>query len=113
MGEKRTLKSYVAGRVDAGLKGEIAKTPPELERKLGTRGLVWVREDGAVCVGDECMVIKRREGTKDLDIDINPSKCGKATAEMFADTIYGTIGKGGSTHFTVKSELEEPEVKHD
>jgi hypothetical protein len=105
MAEKRSLKQNVADRVDAGLKGQIAKTPPEVGNKL-ERGFVWVREDGAVCVGDECMVIKRRPETNDLDIDIQLNKCGKATASMFADAIYSTIGKGGSTHFTVKSDVD-------
>jgi len=70
---------------------------------------VWVREDGALCIGNECMVIKPREGSKDLDIEISPDRCGETVAEIFADTIYKTIGRGGATHFKVKSELERKE----
>ncbi|MBA7695859.1 hypothetical protein ES703_104499 [subsurface metagenome] len=70
---------------------------------------VWVREDGALCIGNECMVIKPREGSHDLDIEITPDRCGQAVAEIFGDTIYKTIGRGGATHFTVKSELEGKE----
>ena len=69
-------------------------------------GAVWVREDGALCVGNECMVIKGRAGSRDLDIEIKPDRCGEAVAEIFADTIYKTIGRGGSTNFKVQSELE-------
>ncbi|MBA7552690.1 hypothetical protein ES705_45260 [subsurface metagenome] len=69
-------------------------------------GAIWVREDGALCIGDECMVIKPREGSRDLDIEISPSRCGQAVADIFADTIYKTIGRGGATHFKVQSELE-------
>lgn len=71
---------------------------------------VWIREDGAICVGNECIVIKPREGSKrDLDIDIKPDMCGAALADKFADTLYKTIGRGGSTHFKIKSELETEE----
>jgi hypothetical protein len=68
---------------------------------------VWVREDGAICIGNECMVIKPREGSRDLDIEIKPDRCGEAIADKFSDTIYKTIGRGGATHFKVESELEK------
>lgn len=67
--------------------------------------LIWVRGDGALCVGDECIVIKQEPGTKNLDIDIAPSKCGEETAEVLLNTILKTIGKGGNTRFTVKSDF--------
>lgn len=71
-------------------------------------GAVWVREDGALCIGNECMVIKRRDdGSRDLDIEIKPDRCGASIAEAFSDTIYKTIGRGGATHFKVQSELED------
>lgn len=67
---------------------------------------VWVREDGAICIGNECMVIKPRADSRDLDIEIKPDRCGESVAEAFADTIYKSIGRGGATHFKVQSELE-------
>jgi hypothetical protein len=72
-------------------------------------GAVWIREDGALCIGNECMVIKRRTDSRDLDIEIKPDRCGEAIANQFADTIYKTIGRGGATHFKVQSELEGKE----
>jgi len=78
-----------------------------LENALESGGApIWIRKDGALCIGNECMVIKPREGSRDLDIEIKPDRCGEAVAEMFADTIYKTIGRGGATHFKVQSELE-------
>ena len=74
-------------------------------------GAVWVREDGALCVGDECMVIKPRAGSRDLDIEIKPDRCGEAVAGQFADVIYKTIGRGGATHFKVQSELESHQLQ--
>jgi len=68
---------------------------------------VWIREDGAICIGAECIVIKPRADSRDLDIEISPDRCGEAVADEFADVIYKTIGRGGATHFKVKSELEK------
>jgi len=74
----------------------------------GGHAPVWVREDGAICIGNECMVIKPRgSDSRDLDIEIKPDRCGEAMADQFADTIYKTIGRGGATHFKVQSELEK------
>ena len=70
-------------------------------------GLVWVRDDGAICVGNECIVIKPEPGTKNLDIEIAPTKCGEATADLLLEHLLKTVGKGGNTRFTVKSELVE------
>jgi hypothetical protein len=78
----------------------------------GRNAPVWIREDGAICVGNECIVIKPREGSKrDLDIEIKPDMCGAALADKFADTLYKTIGRGGSTNFKIKSQLETEETK--
>lgn len=67
---------------------------------------VWVREDGAVCVGNQCIVIKREPGGKNLDVEIKPTQCGEAAADALLDTLLKTVGKGGNTRFTVKSDLQ-------
>jgi len=105
MDKKRGDKSHIINSVAAKLKKPGGEPAPE-----DRSGLVWVREDGAVCVGNECIVIKPEPGTKNLDIEIAPTKCGEATAGMLVEHLIKTVGKGGSTRFTVKSELEE-EVK--
>jgi len=69
--------------------------------------LVWVREDGAICVGDGCIVIKPEPGTKNLDVEVAPTKCGEATADLLMEHLIKTVGKGGNTRFTVKSEFTE------
>lgn len=107
MDKKSTLQSHLAADVAARLEAKDGKSPSKIER-----GGVWTRDDGAICVGNECIVIKRVEGSKDLDIDIAPTKCGETTASMLVDTLLKTIGKGGNTRFTIKSELEvEGDVK--
>ena len=42
-------------------------------------GAVWIREDGALCIGNECMVIKRRADSRDLDIEIKLSPISSLT----------------------------------
>jgi hypothetical protein len=106
MAKESKVKSHITDRVTAKLEGEATSPTPE------DRGsLVWVREDGAICVGDECIVIKRETGTKNLDIDIAPTKCGEATGEMLLEHLLKTVGRGGNTRFTVKSDLVDEESK--
>jgi hypothetical protein len=70
-------------------------------------GSLWIRADGAICVGNECMVIKRAPDGTNLDIEIAPTKCGAATADALLDELIKTVGHGGNTRFTVKSEFRE------
>lgn len=97
-GSKREVDSA------SSLEGQIAKASEE-----HGAGVVWVREDGAICVGAECMVIKPNTEGKELTIEIAPDKCGELTGEALADAIYKTIGRGGTTTFKVKGKIEEGE----
>lgn len=67
---------------------------------------IWIREDGAICVGDECLILK--PNGKDLRIQIKPDKCGEVIARKYLDTLKETIGIGGNTIYEVPSELEHP-----
>jgi len=67
----------------------------------------WVREDGALCYGDECLVFKP-EG-KDLRIIIDDTKCGELAAEAYIGLIDKTIGKGGKTVFEVPAKIDRSE----
>jgi len=68
---------------------------------------LWVRKDGAICFGDECLILKPSDDGKDLDVEIRPDRCGAVYAEALRDTIFDTIGKGGSATFKIKGELKE------
>ena len=71
-----------------------------------------VREDGALCWGDGCLVIKP-EG-KDLRISINESECSQDALEAYRQTVDGTIGHGGKTIYEVPGKIvndEEPKGK--
>lgn len=63
-----------------------------------------VREDGAICWGLDCLVIKP-EG-KDLRITVDGSKCGSAALAAYGDLIEKTIGKGGKTVYEVPAVIK-------
>ena len=56
-------------------------------------GFAWIREDGAVCFGDECATLKPNEQGK-LQLTVKPSKCGEKTGRILLDYLYRTAGKG-------------------
>jgi len=56
-------------------------------------GFAWVREDGAVCFGDECAILKPNEQGK-LQLTVKPSKCGEETGRVLLDYLVKTAGKG-------------------
>lgn len=64
----------------------------------------WVREDGALCWGNECLVVKP-EG-KDLRFTVNEDKCGGLALAAYRELIDKTIGKGGKTIYEVPAEIE-------
>ena len=67
-------------------------------------GFAWIREDGAVCFGDECAVLKPNEQGK-LQLTVKPSKCGEETGRVLLDYLYRTAGKG--VVIEIPSEVEE------
>jgi len=67
-------------------------------------GFAWIREDGAVCFGDECAVLKPTEQGK-LGLTIQPGKCGEETGRVLLDFLIKTAGKG--VQIEIPSEVEE------
>jgi hypothetical protein len=67
-------------------------------------GVAWIREDGAVCFGDECAVLKPTEQGK-LQLTVKPSRCGEATGKVLLDYLVKTAGKG--VVIEIASEVEE------
>jgi len=59
----------------------------------GGRDFVWVREDGAVCFGDECVVVKGKKGGA-LDFVVDPGQCGSAAGKAILDHLLNTAGRG-------------------
>jgi len=80
---KRTMDSA------SSLKDEVGKALGE-----GSSDLVWVREDGAVCFGDECVVISRDKESSDLNLTVKPDRCGALAGEAILDHLIRSAGKG-------------------
>ncbi|MBA7555754.1 hypothetical protein ES705_48438 [subsurface metagenome] len=71
-------------------------------------GFAWIREDGAVCFGDECAVLKPTEQGK-LGLTIKPSRCGEETGKVLLDYLIKTAGKG--VQIEIPSEVDEAETR--
>ena len=59
----------------------------------GRSDFVWVRDDGAVCFGDECVVLKPAENDT-LDLQVKPDRCGREAGPVILEHIIKTAGKG-------------------
>lgn len=59
----------------------------------GRADFVWVRDDGAVCFGDECVVIKPAENNT-LDLQVKPDKCGAEAGAVILEHLIKTAGRG-------------------
>jgi len=67
-------------------------------------GIAWIREDGAICFGDECAVLKVTEQGK-LGLTIRPNKCGEEAGRILLDYLVKTAGKG--VQIEIPSEVGE------
>lgn len=66
--------------------------------------LAWIREDGAICFGDECAVLKPTPEGK-LGLTVKPNKCGEEQGRLLLDYLLKTAGKG--VLIEIPSEVEE------
>lgn len=63
-----------------------------------------LRDDGALCYGDDCLIFKP-EG-KDLRITVDGSRCGSAALEAYGELLERTLGKGGKTIFETPARIQ-------
>jgi hypothetical protein len=56
-------------------------------------GFVRIRDDGAICFGNECVVISPTE-TGRLGLTIKPDACGEQIGAVLVDYLVRTAGKG-------------------
>ena len=73
-------------------------------------GFAWIREDGAVCFGDECAVLKPNEQGK-LQLTVKPTRCGEDTGRVLLDYLVRTAGKGVVIEIPSEVEPEPPGIK--
>ena len=78
-----------------GKKDTSKSIKDEIDEALGTSGTgaVRIREDGAVCFGDNCVIVKpAADGS--LDFDVDPSACGTVAGKKILEHLINTAGKG-------------------
>ena len=61
----------------------------------------WVRDDGALCWGNECVVINP-DKNGNIDVEINRNR--GCDVNRFADAVAKTVAKGGDTVYRVKND---------
>ena len=77
--------SSVKTKADSRQTGDISDAS-------GIQG-AWIREDGAVCFGHECVVIKPEpDGT--LGFEFHPDECGEEAGKAVLEHLIKTAGKG-------------------
>jgi hypothetical protein len=80
--------------------GTPSKTTPSIEDEVkkavgeGRGDFVWVRDDGAVCFGDECVVLKPNKTDNSLDMEVKPDRCGAEAGNVILDHLIRTAGRG-------------------
>jgi len=84
-----------------GVKGQAKETTPK------DRGSsVWIREDGAVCFGNECAVIKPGENDT-LDLEVRPDRCGREVGALLLDYLIRSTGRGVNIKIPPRESLGE------
>ena len=105
MAEK--LRSKGAGdprtKATAGSKAQGSGQPAG-EGSEGDHSGVWIRQDGAFCVGDECIVMQHK--TDRFEITVDPTRCGPAGVDLLKQ-LSEAFAFGLPTHYVVKPTLEE------
>jgi len=61
----------------------------------------WVRDDGALCWGNECVVINP-DKNGDIEVEINRNR--GCDVNRFADAVGKTVAKGGRTNYRVNND---------
>jgi len=77
-------------------KSSSERLKKQAEKALGGvgKGDIWIREsDGAVCIGDECIVLSSRP-SGGINIDVDSGACGSAYREKLVDKLVKGAGKG-------------------
>ena len=87
----------------AGNKAAGSGQPPGEGSEDG-HNAVWVRADGAFCVGDECIVMQHK--TDRFEITVDPTRCGPAGVELLKQ-LSESFAFGLPTHYVVKPTLEQ------
>lgn len=88
-----------------GKRTEQPKASVDSQAKKDTNqtgdGRIWVRDDGAICIENECIVI---QSTKDgaVDFTVDPAKCSCQVGSSLYESILKSALSGKGTRITIK-----------
>jgi hypothetical protein len=68
---------------------------------------VWKREDGAICFGNECIVLEKKPGGE-LNFWVDPSACGAETGKLVLGFLVENLASQKPINIKVKPQ-EGPE----
>jgi len=90
-------------RVDKRQGAAVNRIKEQVREAAGGRepGDFWVRDDGALCWGNECVVLNPNKNGH-VDVEVNRNR--GCDVNGFADALAKTISKGGETHFRIKDD---------
>jgi hypothetical protein len=73
--------------------------------KADGSGRIWVRDDGAICIDNECVVI---ESAKDgaVDFTVDPNKCSCEAGSAIYESILKSALTGKGSRITIKPKEE-------
>jgi len=97
--EKKHKSKRPGKKVSSTLKNQVEKALGP-----GGKGAMWIRDDGAVCFGDECVVFSQRK-SGGIDISIDPTTCGGQFGEALVDKF--TKGVGRDVNLRIKRLAED------
>ena len=72
---------------------------------------IWVREDGAICVGNDCVSFKTGP-SNEMELTIDPDKCPCDVADKFLDTISAGVLSGKGVTVTMKPRTKNDQESH-
>ena len=78
------------------------------DNKPKQNDLISVRDDGSICIGEDCIVITpTKEGT--VHIITNEETCPPEVRDTWIDNIVAVAARGGGTVYETKSKVKEEE----
>jgi len=108
MDKERKSKQGNASQVSSRAETE-SQAASRLDRKPASEtspGGIWIREDGAVCIGNECVTIKTGP-SNETEFTIDPDRCACEVADQLLDVIAAGVISGKGITITMKPRTKQ------
>ncbi len=69
-------------------------------------GTVWIRDDGAICVGNECITIKSEAG-QPMELAIDPDKCPCEIEDALVEGLVTSVLSGKGITVSMKPKTKQ------